>query len=508
MAEAPNPKSTYGQILRSSAVIGASSVVEICLRVVRTKVMALLLGPTGVGLLGLYLSIADLTQTLAGLGINSSGVREIARVASTGEAQRIAHTVRALRRTSIVLGALGGSLLVVFAERISAISFGGGQPAGFVALLSLAVLFRLAGAGQQAVIQGMRRTPDLARIAIWDALLGTVATLAIVYALRDQGLVPALVVAAATNLLLSWWYGRKVAIEPVRGATPRTRDTVSELLKLGLAFMASGLLTMGSAYAIRVIVLRATGIEAAGLYQSAWAIGGLYLGFILQAMGTDFYPRLTAAAHDDGACNRLVNEQTQIGVLLASPGVLTTLALTPLVISLLYSAQFQEAVAPLRWICLGMMMRVVTWPLGFILVAKGLRTLFVAVDLGYAVVHVGLAWLLVPRFGVAGAGMAFFGSYLIHATVMYPLVARITGFRYSAANRRLLVLFVSLIAGAFGAFYALPSGWAMAIGTLATLGSGVYSLRTLAHLVPLDRSPPRLRRVLALLRLSPAAPAE
>ena len=103
------------------------------------------------------------------------------------------------------------------------------------------------------------------------------------------------------------------------------------LLKLGFAFMSSGLMTMGVAYAVRIFVLRKVGFEATGLYQSAWTLGGLYVGFILQAMGADFYPRLTASANDNTACNRMVNEQTRVGLLLAVPGVIATLTFAPVV---------------------------------------------------------------------------------------------------------------------------------------------------------------------------------
>ena len=54
------------------------------------------------------------------------------------------------------------------------------------------------------------------------------------------------------------------------------------LLKLGFAFMVSGLLTMGTAYAIKIIILRKLGFQAAGLYQAAWSLGGLYVGFVLR----------------------------------------------------------------------------------------------------------------------------------------------------------------------------------------------------------------------------------
>src|SRR4051812_25415285 len=77
-AEAAPRKSTYGQILRSSAIVGGSTMLNVGIGILRTKAMALLLGPGGFGLAGLYTSIINLTQSIAGMGVNSSGVRQIA----------------------------------------------------------------------------------------------------------------------------------------------------------------------------------------------------------------------------------------------------------------------------------------------------------------------------------------------------------------------------------------------------------------------------------------------
>ena len=155
---------------------------------------------------------------------------------------------------------------------------------------------------------------------------------------------------------------------------------------------------MGAAYAVRIIITRKVGLDAAGFYQAAWTLGGLYVGFILQAMGADFYPRLTGVASDNTQCNRLVNEQTLISLLLAGPGVLATLTFAPVVIALFYSAKFTAAVGILRWICLGMTLRVITWPMGFIIVAKGEKKLFFLTELAWTVVNVGLSWICVRIF--------------------------------------------------------------------------------------------------------------
>ena len=102
---------TYGQILKSSALIGGSSVLNIAIGVIRTKAMAVLLGPGGYGLIGLYGSIANLAQSIAGMGVSSSGVRQIAAAVGSGETERIAQTTAVVRRVSTLLGALGAAFL-------------------------------------------------------------------------------------------------------------------------------------------------------------------------------------------------------------------------------------------------------------------------------------------------------------------------------------------------------------------------------------------------------------
>ncbi|MGH7486255.1 MAG: oligosaccharide flippase family protein, partial [bacterium] len=273
-------KPSYGQILKSSVLIGGSSVANIGIGIVRTKAIAVLLGPAGFGLMGLYGSIADLAVSIAGMGVNSSGVRQIAEAAGSGDAKRIARTVTILRRTAIFLGILGAGLLVAFCRQVSALTFGTEQHAGAVALLSLAVLFRLVAAGQGALVQGMRRIADLAKMGVLGALFGTMISIPVVYFFREEGVVPSLVCVAAMSIVTSWWYSRKVRIEPPAMTASEVRHEAASLLKLGFAFMASGFLVMGAAYAVRIIVVRNAGLEAAGFYSSAWTLGGLYVGYI------------------------------------------------------------------------------------------------------------------------------------------------------------------------------------------------------------------------------------
>jgi len=502
MASASAKQRSYAQILKSSAIVGGSTVLNIGIGIVRTKAIALILGPGGFGLAGLYTSIITLTQNIAGIGINSSGVRQIAEAAGNDDKQKIARTAVVLRRSAIVLGLLGALALLVFSKEVAILTFGNAEHRGAVCLLSLAVLFQLVSTAQGALIQGMRQIADLAKMNVIGALSGAIISIPVVYYLRERGVAISLVLVAAMTIVTSWWYSRKVRFQRPTLTTPQVREEIAGLLKLGIAFMASGLLVPGVAYLVRVILLQSAGMAATGMYQSAWTLGGLYINFILQAMGADFYPRLSATANNNCECNRLVNEQALIGILLAAPGVIATLTFAPLVIAIFYSAKFTPAVEVLRWICLGTMLQVITWPMGFIIVAKARQDLFLLSEFAWAVVATGLAWVCIRNFGLNGAGIAFFGSYIFHWILVYPIVRWLSGFRWSEQNVRIGGVSLLLIAAAFTGFYALPSKAAIGLGTVLLVSSCVYSLHLVAKLMDGHEVPPALRRILKFVRPS------
>lgn len=490
---------SYRDILRSTALIGGSTVISMAFSLIRMKTLALLLGPAGVGLVALFSSIADVAVALAGMGVNQSGVRQIAQAEGTGERQRIARTMRVLTRLSLALGLGGGIGLAVLAMPASLLTFGITEYTLAVAALGLLVLLRILTGGQTALLQGARRVGDLARLNIAGAMVSVVVTVPLVFIWREPAIVPALILTAVAVWMIAQWFVRRALVVDDGADKAKVGGEVRELLRLGFAFMVSGLLTMGAAYVIRILVLHAAGVDAAGLYQAGWTLAGLYVGVVLQAMGTDFYPRLTAVVHDNAEVARLVNEQTQVSVLLAGPGLLVTITFAPLVLVGFYSTEFAAATDLLRWLCVGMMLRVISWPMGYIIVAKGWQRIFMAIEIGATAIHVGLAALLLPRFGVEGAGMAFAGLYACHGVAVYLIARRLCGFRLSADNVRLIAVAMGATGAAFAAFFVLPFWWALAVGMLVSAGTGLYSLHRLGRILLSSFAPLKLPRWLGRL---------
>jgi len=479
----PETKASYNQIVKATTLVGGSQIIGILLGIFRTKVMALLLGLEGIGLIGLYSAVTGMVGTITGLGIGSSGVRQIAEAVGSGDEKKVARTILSLRRTVLVLGTIGMLLTAVLSRPLSQITFGSDDHAVAIALLSVTLFLGAVSSGQTALVQGMRRIADLARLSVFGAFFGAIFSIPMVFCWGKSGIVPSIIAVSTMSILTSWWFARKIPVAKVELPWREAKSEVQGLISLGLVFMASSLMSSGVAYLVRILVLRQIGLDGVGLYQAANTLSTIYIGFVLNAMGMDFYPRLTAVAQDNAACNRMVNEQTEVGLVVAAPGILATLTFAPIVMELFYSAQFVPAYDVLRWQILGMFLRVVSWPLGFAIMAKGKGKIFFWTEFAAHTLHVALLWLGLYLFGLEGTGIAFFILYIFYTALILAVVRRLSGFNWSAANLRRGLAIAACIGLAFLLPRILPGTVALAIGTLLTLAVGIYCLRVLRLLM-------------------------
>lgn len=486
---APAAKGSYHQIFKSTALVGGAQVACQVINILRAKALAVLLGPAGVGVVGLYTTATALVGTIAGFGLNSSGVRQISQAAASNDTLKIARTIVTLRRVALVSGVIGMLAVLALARPLSQSTFGNADHTWGMALMSLTLLFAGVNVGQLALLQGLRRLRELALAQVIGIAFGAVVSVGLVFWLREQGIVPFLVATSAFAVLLSWWFARQISVEEVRLTMRELLVEARGLLGIGLAFTVSALLASLVAYLSRVLVQRELGLDAVGLYQATWQLSSQYVGFVLAAMGADFLPRLTAAAGDRLTLNRLVNEQAEMGILIAVPGVLATLALAPWVLQAFYSSQFTAAADVARWQIIGIFLRVVSWPLGYALIAKGRMVIWVTTELVAALLHVALILVCMQNWGLEGIGIAFAVMYVLYTGLMLGVCRWLTGFRWSSRSVKILLPSVLALAAVFLAIRLLPAPWGMVVGLGITVVVGMGCLRGLEKLLgmhPLD----------------------
>ncbi len=486
MTVSGSSRASYRTIVKSTGIVGGAQVANIALGIARTKALAVLLGPSGVGIAGMYQAATNLVGTVTGFGVGSAGVRQIAEAAGTGDQVRIARTVATLRRAARIAGVLGMAVVLVLAMPLARATFGASGYAWGVALMSLTLLFNGISVGQAALLQGLRRLRELSACSILGATFGTAASISLVYTLRERGIVPFLIAVSAFGILTSWWFARRVHVERVALPWREMWDELRPLLSMGSAFLVSGLCGAGVAWLTRALVVRQLGTDAVGLYTATWTLSSVYVGVVLTAMGTDFYPRLTAVAKDNAAVNRLVNEQTEVGLLVTLPGLLATLVVAPWVLRIFYSSAFLGATDLIRWQILGVGLRVVSWPLGFVQLAQGRARLYMVTEAIAAIFQVAFLYAGVRTIGLVGCGVAFFAAYLAFTLEMLVVCWWLTRFAWSRRAVALIILTVVASGTAMLALAFDPWGAGLWIGAAVAIAVTVGDLAILKRMLGLE----------------------
>jgi len=491
---------SYRQILRSSSIIGGAQAASYLIGLVRVKLVAILLGPSGVGLVGLYTSAAGLVGIVSGLGVSSSAVREIVRAYGSEDEVEAARTTRILRRVCWFVGLFGWAIMIVFREPLSEAISGSRTHAPALALLGSTLLLNTISAGQLALLQGLRRISDLARAEIFAATAGSIVTLVIYAFMGEAGVAPAMIASSAIGLGFSFLFARQVEVAAIGVDWRETWAGFRRLAGLGLAFMWSGVVSAGLDMLMRALVLRKFGIASAGMYQASWAASGVFANFVLTAMSADFYPRLTIAIHDRELATNTVNEQTEIGILLALPGLVGVLTFAPLVMSLLYTSEFHVAADMLPWMALAVLFRVICWPLGYVQLAAGASRAFALSETSFFLAQAGLAFGLVEMFGLMGVAYALPAAFALYSALTLAVAYHLIGFTWSPGALHLIAIAAALVVVTFLAHAFLPPGANLIVGGALTLGAAVFSLRELATRVGSDHRLIRWAARLPVLR--------
>lgn len=467
-------------ILKSTSIIGASSIVSILINIIRAKAIAVILGPTGTGLIGAFQSAMTLLQNVASLGLNNSAVREIAQANKNGDTKSVSTAIVTLRRTVLLTGLLGFISTIVLAEPISQFTFDSKEYVFEIRLLSIAVFFNLIKGGQGALIQGMRRIKDLAMMSIISTIIGTAASIPILYFFNFDGITYFLIVLTIGQYVVSFYYARKIKFKRYYLSWRNTYEESREMIKLGLSFMGGGLVTALAAFLIRAIIIRDLGIADAGIYQAATAISVLYIGIVLQAMGKDFYPRLASEAFDSPKEIQLINEQIQVGMILAAPGLMFTLAFAPIAIKLFYSGEFMAAYPILQWMILGVFLQTISWPMGYLFVARAKGKKFLGIQILSQSILLSATYIGLHFYGLEGTGIAFFVLYILHVGYLFLFLKIENGFFWTSSVSKSIISMVGIFSLAFIIIHNFNNLWS---GILVSCLAIFLSFRALKEIM-------------------------
>lgn len=485
-------------LLKSMLLIGGAQSVKILNSIIRAKALALLVGPTGIGLLSILQNLQDMAVNLAALGIRNSGVRELA--SSKEDEESLSRVRQVLFAALLIQGVIAAAAIWLLRKKIAVWSFGDPSHATAVGLVGLGVFFSLIAGSQTTLLQGLRQIRDLARVTVWGAIAGTIGGLSIVWHMGQEGLVWLIVFPPLISILIALRYTRRL---PMLSASPMTfREKFHiwrPMVKLGIAFMLGAMAHLVTQLFVRSHIARELGLDSAGQFAAAWSITFVYVGFLLNAMGADYFPRLTGVIRDYKTAAQMMNDQAQLSLVIGGPLLLVLIGTAPWLINLLYSKDFDQAATIVQWQSVGNLFKLASWSIGFSFTAAGMSGVFLFLQISFNILFLSGFWLAFPVFGLEAVGISYLFAFALHFVILNIFVRRLRDFKWQRLSVYLIASYLFLSIGLLAISSISPATGAYVSIVGSTLASVIGLRIVLKKLGPGGKLPNKLSQIFETL---------
>ncbi len=423
-------KDSYLQIVKTTSLFGGVHFFNIIISIIRTKLIAIFIGPAGMGIAALLNSTINIISGISGLGIETSAVKYISGRYKNDDISSVSAIVTIIKKIALLTGIFGALLTILLSSWLSQITFGNTEHTFSFLFLSITLLFKQLSTGELVVLQGLRKMRFLAKANFYGNLFGLLFSIPLYYYYKMDAIVPTIIVASLSSVMFAFYFSKKNGIVNTKVSNNQLLTDGKSIIRLGMMLTFSGTLTLLSTYLIQIYVGKTGSLEEVGFYNAGFTLLNSYVGIIFTVMSTDYFPRLASICDDNEKVRTSVIQQSFISILIITPIIILFLIFIPLIIKILYTPKFISIMPMVCIGILGMLFKAVSWSMGYILIAKGDSKIFIKTALGFSILSLILNIFGYYFYGLEGLGFSFLIYYLIHFFVVKLITKKRYGFYF------------------------------------------------------------------------------
>jgi O-antigen/teichoic acid export membrane protein len=421
---------SYRQVIKATSIFGGVQVINILVNVVKSKFIAIIIGPVGMGVSGLLSNSLLLIAGLTNFGLSTSAVKAVAEANASSDPSKLPLVISTIKRVVWFTGILGMLIMILLSSYLSKYAFGNGSYQLSFMIISVALLFQQVNSGYTIILQGLQRVKILSKATLIGSIMGVLLVLPLYYFFQFDAIVPGIIITPLVVLLCSVYFSKKIKIEKVQLTIKEALSEGKGMIKMGVMISLGFLMATASSYILQIYINNFGTTEELGLYFAGFNILNTYVGIIFSAMAADYFPRLSSVNSDSIESAKTINQQAEIVLLLISP-ILSLFFLTKeFVIVLLYSSEFLAMTKMIAWATLGIMFKSLSWPIAYLFLAKGETKLYFWNEFIAVVYTLTFNILGYQYWGLEGLGVSFLFSQVFYFIQCYGVSYMKFGFTY------------------------------------------------------------------------------
>jgi len=391
----------------------ATIVTKIIAGILTSKAIAIFIGVEGMALIGNLRNFLSAVQSFAILGFYNGLVKYIAEFKN--DVLQLSKTLS----TAYYLGFFSTILMSFFcyynADSINVFLFSSNYNYAYVIkVLALALPFYSLNLFCFSIMNGFSKYRMLLVINIIGQILGLSITLLLIYQNNIDGALVSAVITPSLILLMTLVaiFNQKSLVSSVK-ITNVSLDILKKFSPFAIMALVSAIALPLISIVIRNYIIDTVGIKQAGYWEAMNRISDYYLMFITSIMTLYILPRFNEIDNKKEFRKEVFNFYKSV-IPIFGAGLILIYILRQYVVTLVFSDAFQPVEDLFFWQLLGDFIKVLSVVIAYQFIAKKMFWHFIIIEIFLVVIMYFSSVYLIDSFGVRGAVMGHFVSYLMH----------------------------------------------------------------------------------------------
>lgn len=430
-------RNSYSSIIKAISLFGGVKIFQILITIIRSKIIAVLIGPAGMGIENLLTSTTAIVSSITGCGLEISAVRDISKAHTSNDDTKINKTISVLKKIVWLTGILGTIITFILSTYLSELAFGNKLYSDSFKIISVILLFNQLNIGQTVLLQGTFHYKYLAKASFFGNIMALLLTVPLYYLWGTKGIVPAIIISSVITLFFSWIYSKRVTSKNVNLSLSESFAEGREMIVLGFVLAIAGLVSQLSSYLMNIVLSHLGSVADVGIYTAGYKIANTYVFLILSSMSIDYVPRLSAVSTNNNLLSEIINKQAILLITFITPLIIIFVVLIKELIILLYSKDFLPVIGMVEWFMFGMLFRALSWTLSYSFIARGDAKVFFLNELFISIISLCLNIIGYIWMGFTGLGLSFIVTYLLYIFQLIYLSKKRFRFQFSSEFYRI-----------------------------------------------------------------------
>ncbi|WP_299275272.1 O-antigen translocase [uncultured Psychroserpens sp.] len=391
----------------------ATIVTKIIAGILTSKAIAIFIGVEGMALIGNLRNFLSASQSVSILGSYNGVVKTIAKFKD--DSIKLSQTLSTAYYLCFFSTLIVSFLCYYNAQFVNDFLFSSNYNFAYIIkIMALALPFYALNMMSFSIMNGFSNYKMLLIINIIGQILGLLITLLLIYQNHIDGALIAAVIAPSLIFLITL-----VGIINRRNLMTYIKtDHISfDILKSFGPYAAMALVTAIAlpviSIFIRNYIISEVGIKEAGYWEAMNRISNYYLMFITSVITLYIVPRFSEIDSKKEFRKEVFGFYKSVMPIFGA-GLILLYFLKPLIVPLIFSDEFKPVEDLFLWQLLGDFVKVLSIVIAYQFLAKKMFTHFIIIEVFLVIMLYISSIYLIDVFGVEGAVIAHFLSYLMH----------------------------------------------------------------------------------------------